>query len=31
MRQATLDGMAPLVAPVPAEVEVKVGRTCGGD
>ena len=31
LQQAMLDGMAPLVAPVPVEVEVKVGRTWGGD
>jgi hypothetical protein len=26
-----LDGMAPLAAPVPVEVEVAVARTWGGD
>ena len=26
-----LDGMAPLVASVPVEVEVKIGRTWAGD
>jgi DNA polymerase I-like protein with 3'-5' exonuclease and polymerase domains len=31
LKQAMLDGMAPLVAPVPVDVEVKVGRTWGGD
>jgi DNA polymerase I-like protein with 3'-5' exonuclease and polymerase domains len=31
LRRAMLDGMAPLVAPVPVEVEVKAGRTWGGD
>jgi DNA polymerase I-like protein with 3'-5' exonuclease and polymerase domains len=31
LKAAMLDGMAPLVAPVPVEVEVKVGRTWGGD
>jgi DNA polymerase I-like protein with 3'-5' exonuclease and polymerase domains len=31
LKQAMLDGMAPLVAPVPVEVEVKVSRTWGGD
>jgi DNA polymerase-1 len=31
LKQAMLDGMAPLIAPVPIEVEVKVGRTWGGD
>jgi DNA polymerase I-like protein with 3'-5' exonuclease and polymerase domains len=31
LKRAMLDGMAPLVAPVPVEVEVKVGRTWGGD
>jgi DNA polymerase-1 len=30
LKQAMLDGMAPLVEPVPVEVEVKVGRTWGG-
>ncbi|MBO0698493.1 MAG: hypothetical protein J2P46_08870 [Zavarzinella sp.] len=29
LRRAMQDGMAPLVAPVPVEVEVKVGRTWG--
>jgi DNA polymerase-1 len=31
LRQAMLDGMAPLVDPVPVEVEVKTGWTWGGD
>jgi DNA polymerase I-like protein with 3'-5' exonuclease and polymerase domains len=31
LRRAMLDGMAPLVAPVPVEVEVKVGPTWGGE
>jgi DNA polymerase-1 len=31
LKQAMLDGMAPLVAPVPVVVEVKVSRTWGGD
>jgi DNA polymerase-1 len=31
LRKCLLDGMGPLVAPVPVEVEVKVGRTWGGD
>jgi DNA polymerase-1 len=31
LKQAMLDGMAPLIAPVPVEVEVKVGRTWAGD
>jgi DNA polymerase-1 len=31
LRQAMLDGMTPLVAPVPVEVEVTVSRTWGGD
>jgi DNA polymerase-1 len=31
LRQAMLDGMAPLIDPVPVEVEVRVGRTWGGD
>jgi DNA polymerase-1 len=31
LRQAMLDGMAPLVDPVPVEVEVSVGRTWAGD
>jgi DNA polymerase-1 len=30
LKQAMLDGMAPLVKPVPVEVEVTVGRTWGG-
>jgi DNA polymerase-1 len=30
LKQAMLDGMAPLIDPVPVEVEVKVGRTWGG-
>jgi DNA polymerase-1 len=31
LRKCLLDGMGPLVAPVPVEVDVKVGRTWGGD
>jgi len=31
LKQAMLDGMAPLIDPVPVEVEVKIGRTWGGD
>jgi DNA polymerase I-like protein with 3'-5' exonuclease and polymerase domains len=31
LKRAMLDGMAPLVTPVPIEVEVKVARTWGGD
>jgi DNA polymerase-1 len=31
LRGAMLDAMAPLIAPVPVEVEVKVARTWGGD
>jgi DNA polymerase-1 len=31
LRQAMLDGMAPLIEPVPCAVEVKVGRTWAGD
>jgi DNA polymerase-1 len=31
LRQAMLDGMAPLIDPVPVEVEVKAGRTWAGD
>jgi DNA polymerase-1 len=31
LRQAMLDGMAPLIEPVPVEVEVKVARTWAGD
>jgi DNA polymerase-1 len=30
LKQAMVDGMAPLIAPVPVEVEVTVGRTWGG-
>jgi DNA polymerase-1 len=30
LRKAMVDGMAPLVAPVPVEVEVKAGRSWGG-
>jgi DNA polymerase-1 len=30
LRRAMLDGMAPLVAPVPVEVEVSVAATWGG-
>jgi DNA polymerase-1 len=31
LKRAMLDGMAPLIDPVPVEVEVKVGRTWGGE
>jgi DNA polymerase-1 len=31
VKQAMLDGMAPLIDPVPVEVEVKVRQTWGGD
>jgi DNA polymerase-1 len=31
LRQAMLDGMAPLLDPVPVEVEVQVAHTWGGD
>jgi DNA polymerase I len=31
LKKAMLDGMAPLVEPVPVEVEVRVGKTWGGD
>ena len=31
LKRAMLDGMAELIAPVPVEVEVTVGRTWGGD
>jgi DNA polymerase-1 len=31
LKRAMLDGMAQLIDPVPVEVEVKVGRTWGGD
>jgi DNA polymerase-1 len=31
LRQAMLDGMAPLIAPVPVEVELKVGRSWAGN
>jgi DNA polymerase I-like protein with 3'-5' exonuclease and polymerase domains len=31
LKRAMLDGMAPLVAPVPVEVEVKTAHTWGGD
>jgi DNA polymerase-1 len=31
LRAAMVDAMAPLVAPVPVEVEVQAGRTWGGD
>ena len=30
LKGVMIEGMAPLVAPVPAEVEVSVGRTWGG-
>ena len=31
LKQAMLDAMAPLVAPVPVEVEAKTGRSWGGE
>jgi DNA polymerase-1 len=31
LRQAMLEGMAPLLEPVPVEVEVKVAQTWGED
>jgi DNA polymerase-1 len=31
LKQAMMDAMAPLIDPVPVEVEVKLGRTWGGD
>jgi DNA polymerase-1 len=31
LRQAMIDGMADLIAPIPVEVEVSAGRTWGGD
>jgi DNA polymerase-1 len=31
LKQAMLDGMAPLIDPVPVEVEVAVGTTWAGD
>jgi DNA polymerase-1 len=31
LQQAMIDGMAPLIDPVPVAVEVKVGQTWGGD
>jgi DNA polymerase-1 len=31
LKQAMLEGMAPLVEPVPVEVEVRIARTWGGD
>jgi DNA polymerase-1 len=31
LKAAMVDGMAPLIDPVPVEVEVKVGKTWGGD
>ena len=31
LTKAMVDGMAPLIAPVPCEVEATVGRTWGGD
>jgi DNA polymerase I-like protein with 3'-5' exonuclease and polymerase domains len=31
LKRAMLDGMAPLIDPVPVEVEIKVGTTWGGD
>ena len=30
LKACTVDGMAPLIAPIPVEVEVTVGRTWGG-
>ena len=30
LRQAMINGMAPLIAPVPVEVEIKVASTWGG-
>ena len=30
LRNAMIDGMAPLIDPVPVEVEVSTGRTWGG-
>ena len=31
LRTAMIDAMAPLIAPVPVEVEVKIGQTWGGE
>jgi len=31
LKQAMLDGMTPLIDPVPVEVDVKVSRTWAGD
>jgi DNA polymerase-1 len=31
LKQAMIDGMAPLIDPVPVEVEVKVGNTWAGE
>jgi DNA polymerase-1 len=31
LKQAMLDGMAPLLDPVPVEVEVQTARTWGGE
>src|SRR5262249_14647986 len=31
LKTAMLDGMAPLVAPVPVDIEIKIGKTWGGD
>jgi DNA polymerase-1 len=31
LKTAMMDAMAPLIAPVPIEVEVNVGRSWGGD
>jgi DNA polymerase-1 len=31
VKQAMLDGMGPLISPVPVEVEVQIARTWGGD
>jgi hypothetical protein len=30
LRQAMVDAMAPLTAPVPVEVDVRIARTSGG-
>jgi len=31
LKQAMFDAMAPLIDPVPVEVEVKIAKTWGGD
>jgi hypothetical protein len=31
LKKAMLDGMAPLIDPVPVEVEVKIGGSWGGE